>query len=206
MLKILGRTTSINVRKVLWTAAETELDFVLETEWAGVRPTSDVAFLALNPNGLVPVLVADEGVLWESNTICRYLAAIANRHDLLPISAFARAEVEKWMDWQAADLNAAWLPAFMALVRQRPPADGSDVIRSVDKWNAMMLLLERRLMTTGAFVTGDNFTLADIGLGLAVQRWLLTPMARPDSPALLAYRERLQGRPAVRAWIAPDVP
>ena len=94
----------------------------------------------------------------------------------------------------------------MALVRQRPPADGSDVIRSVDEWNAMMLLLERRLMTTGAFVTGDNFTLADIGLGLSVQRWLLTPMARPDTPALLAYRKRLQERPAVREWIAPDVP
>ena len=170
MLKILGRTTSINVRKVLWTAAETEADFVHENEWAGIRPTSDVAFLALNPNGLVPVLVADEGVLWESNTICRYLAARANRHDLLPVSAFARADVEKWMDWQATDLNAAWRPAFMALVRQRPPADGSDVIRSVDEWNAMMLLLERRLMTTGAFVTGDNFTLADIGLGLSVQR------------------------------------
>ena len=206
MLKILGRTTSINVRKVLWTAAEVELDFVHENEWADTRPTSDAAFLALNPNGLVPVLVTDEGVLWESNTICRYLATIANRNDLLPVSAFARADVEKWMDWQATDLNAVWRPAFMALVRQRLPADRCDVIRSIEEWNAMMLLLERRVMTTGAFVTGDCFTLADIGLGLSLQRWLLTPMVRPDTPALLAYRKRLQERPAVRAWIAPDVP
>jgi len=206
MLKILGRSTSINVRKVLWTAGEAQLDFVYENEWADARPTSDVAFLALNPNGLVPVLVADEGVLWESNTICRYLAAMANRHDLLPVSAFARAEVEKWMDWQATDLNAVWRPAFLALVRQCLPADRSDVTRSIDEWNEMMLLLERRLMLTGAFVTGDRFTLADIGLGLSLQRWLLTPMARPDTPALIAYRERLQARPAAHAWIAPDVP
>lgn len=206
MLKILGRTTSINVRKVLWTAAETEADFVHENAWAADRSTSESEFLALNPNGLVPVLVADEGVLWESNTICRYLAAKANRHDLLPVSAFARAEVEKWMDWQATDLNTVWRPAFMALVRQRPPADRSDVMRSIDEWNAMMLLLERRLVETGAFVTGDTFTVADIGLGLSLQRWLLTPMTRPDTPALLAYRERLQARPAARAWIAQDVP
>jgi len=206
MIKILGRTTSINVRKVLWTAAEAELDFVHENEWAADRPTSDSAFLALNPNGLVPVLVTDEGAIWESNTICRYLAARANRHDLLPLSAFARADVEKWMDWQAADLNAVWRPAFMALVRRRTPADDSDVVRSIEEWNAMMLLLEQRLMITGAFVTGDMFTLADVGLGLSLQRWLLTPMARPDTPALLAYRERLQARPAARAWIAPDIP
>ncbi len=206
MIKILGRTTSINVRKVLWTAAETELDFVHENAWGADRPTSDISFLALNPNGLIPVLVTEEGAIWESNTICRYLAAKANRHDLLPVSAFARADVEKWMDWQATDLNAAWRPAFMALIRGRTPASNSDVVHSIEQWNAMMLLLERRLVTTSAFVTGDTFTLADVGLGLSLQRWLLTPIARPDTPALLAYRERLQARPAARAWIAPDIP
>ena len=102
------------------------------------------------------------------------------------------------MDWQATDLNAVWRPAFMALVRQRQPADSSDVMRSIDEWNAMMLLLEQRLMMTGAFVTGDKFTVADVGLGLSLQRWLLTPMARPETPALLAYRERLQARPAAQ--------
>ena len=206
MIKILGRTTSINVRKVLWTAAEAELDFVHENEWAADRPTSDASFLALNPNGLVPVLVTDEGAIWESNTICRYLAVRANRHDLLPVSPFARANVEKWMDWQAADLNAAWRPAFMALVRRRTAASSSDVMRSIEEWNAMMLRLEQRLLMTCAFITGDTFTLADIGLGLSLQRWLLTPIDRPDTPALLAYRERLQARPAARAWIAPDIP
>jgi glutathione S-transferase len=200
MFKILGRTTSINVRKVLWTAAEAQLEFLHED-----RPTTG-DLLALNPNGLVPVLVTDEGALWESNTICRFLAAKANRHDLLPSSSFARAEVEKWMDWQATDLNIAWRPAFTVLVRQRPLFGESDVQRSIEDWNRLMLLLERRLVETGAFATGDTFTVADIGLGLSLQRWLLTPMARPDTPALLAYRERLQARPAAQAWIAPDVP
>ena len=206
MLRLLGRTSSINVRKALWTAAETQMDFILEDEWGGRRRTEDQEFQALNPNRLVPVLVTEDGALWESNSICRYLATIANRWDLLPSSAFARADVEKWMDWQATDLNTAWRPAFMALVREDSTFSDTDILRSIDTWNAMMLLLEKRLADTVSFVTGDTFTLADIVLGLSVQRWLLTPMDRPAAPALVAYRERLLARPAAALWISRDVP
>ena len=118
MLKILGRSDSINVRKVLWTCAEIGLPFELEPWGAGVRATQDPAFLALNPNALVPVLRDGDVVLWESNTICRYLAATHGREDLLPQQPAARAAVEQWMDWQAGELNNAWRYAFMSLVRK----------------------------------------------------------------------------------------
>jgi glutathione S-transferase len=206
MLRILGRRSSINVRKALWAAAEAEVAFAHEDEWAGARDTHSPNFLALNPNGLVPVLVTDEGVLWESNTICRFLAAIADRKDLLPDVPFARAEVEKWMDWQATELNTAWRPAFMALVRNSPHAEPAMVQRSIEEWNALMLLLDERLRETNAYVTGPNFTLADVVLGLSVQRWLLTPMPRPPASALLTYRQRLQTRPAALAWVDPNTP
>jgi glutathione S-transferase len=208
MLRVLGRPTSINVRKVLWAAAEAGLPFVHEPEWADSRDVKCAEFLALNPNGLVPVLVCDEGVLWESNAICRYLAGRAGRTDLLPAEPFARAAVEKWMDWQAAELNSAWRGAFLGLVRRHPDfvADEVAIARSAAQWNALMLLLERRLAETGAYVAGEGFTLADVVLGLSLQRWLLTPIARPATPALLDYRARLQARPAANAWIDPVVP
>jgi glutathione S-transferase len=208
MLRILGRTSSINVRKVLWTAAETGAAFVHEDDWAASRDTSSAAFLALNPNGLVPVLIGDEGALWESNTICRYLAARADRTDLLPATPFARAEVERWMDWQASDLNAAWRFAFMGLVRRSPEfaEDREAIARSIEQWNQLMLLLERRLAETGAYAAGADFTLADVVLGLSLQRWLLTPMPRPATPALLDYRERLRARPAASAWLDLQTP
>jgi glutathione S-transferase len=208
MLRILGRPTSINVRKVLWTAAEAGLAFTHEPEWAAARDVKSPEFLALNPNGLVPVLVSDEGVLWESNTICRYLAARAGQTDLLPAEPFARAEVEKWIDWQATGLNGAWGAAFLALVRRHPDNVGDEaaIARSAAQWNELMLLLERRLAQTGAYVAGAGFTLADVAIGLSLQRWLLTPIERPPTPALLAYRARLQKRPAAQAWIDPDVP
>ena len=78
MLKILGRDTSSNVMKVLWACAELDLEFEREDIGGryGGNDTSD--FLRLNPNGLVPVIVDDGFINWESNSCVRYLAA---KHD-----------------------------------------------------------------------------------------------------------------------------
>lgn len=208
MVRILGRSTSINVRKVLWTAAETGLQFVHENEWALSKDTQSPEFRALNPNGLIPVLICEDGKLWESNTICRYLAAKAGRTDLLPDTPFARAAVEKWMDWQVAELNGAWRAAYLALVRKNPDYmdDQAAIARSTERWNAAMLMLERHLAEGDGYVVGDGFTLADVVIGLSLQRWLLTPIVRPSTPVLIAYRRRLQSRPAVKAWIPADMP
>jgi len=207
MLEILGRSTSINVRKVLWTCAELGLP-CQHTEWgAGELSLRDPAFLALNPNALVPVMRDGELVLWESNTICRYLAAKAGRADLLPDEPAARARVEQWMDWQATELNTAWRHAFMGLVRKSPAfADPALIDASVQAWNRHMTLLDEVLHRTGAFVTGAGFTLADVVLGLATHRWYMTPMAKPDLQAVAAYYDRLDTRPGFRAHGRNGVP
>lgn len=206
-MRILGRSGSINVRKVLWTAAEAGIAFEHEDAWGAQKDLRSAEFLAWNPNGQVPVLIDGAQVLWESNTICRYLAARSGRTDLLPEEPAARAEVEKWMDWQATDLNGAWRTAFMALVRKSPEhvADVAGIARSVLQWNALMVMLDSRIGAAGPYVTGRAFTLADIVLGLSLQRWLLTPIDRPPTPHLAAYRERLTARPAAQA-LDPAVP
>lgn len=195
VLRVLGKATSINVRKVLWLCAELGITFELE-EWATPeRPTHDPAFLALNPNGLVPVIVDGETVLWESNTICRYLATKHGRTDLLPLEPRARAHVEQWMDWQATELNTAWRYAFMALVRRHADfGDAAAVARSVAQWNRLMRLLDAQLAATGAYVAGRAFTLADVGIGLSLNRWRMSPIERPELPALEVYRQRLAQR------------
>ena len=191
MLRVLGRASSINVRKVLWTCAELSREHVHEE-----KDTKDPAFLALNPNALVPVIIDGELVLWESNTICRYLAASAQRMDLLPAAPAERARVEQWMDWQATELNTAWRYAFMGLVRSSPEhADAVAIAKSARAWNDMMTLLDRQLDKTGAYVAGGQLTLADIVLGLSTHRWLLTPIERPALPAVAAYYARLCARP-----------
>jgi glutathione S-transferase len=153
--------------------------------------------LALNPHALVPVLIDGPLVLSESNAICRYLAAKHGRTDLLPADPAGRARVEQCMDWQATELNNAWRYAFMALVRQSAAhADAAACAASVAQWNAQMQLLDAQLARSGAYAAGAAFTLADVVLGLSTHRWLMTPMQRPDLPAVQAYYERLSERPA----------
>ncbi len=198
-LRVLGRRSSINVRKVLWLCAELALAVDLEEWGQGSLDLSSPEFLALNPNAMVPVIQDRDLVLWESNTICRYLAAREGRDDLLPVAPAARARVEQWMDWQATELNAAWRYAYLALVRKSPAhADPTVIDASVAAWNRLMTLLDRELDRTGAYITGPRFTLADIGLGLATNRWLMTPIDRPRLPAVDAYVDRLVEREPYR--------
>jgi len=199
MLKVLGKSSSINVRKVLWLCAEMDLPYEHEQWGSGYRSTETPEFVALNPNAMVPVIKDGSFVLWESNTICRYLASRSERSDLYPTDPECRARVEQWMDWQATELNNAWRFAFMALVRKSPAHNDPQTLgASVANWNRHMQMLDAQLARTGAFVTGDNFTLADVVLGLSTNRWYMTPMARPDLPAVQAYFERLSQRPAFR--------
>ncbi|SFD96336.1 glutathione S-transferase family protein [Massilia yuzhufengensis] len=193
MLKIVGKDSSINVRKVLWTCVELGLPFERE-DW-------NPGHAALNPNAQVPVLVDGGFVLWESNTICRYLCAQYCDGALLPVEAQARARVEQWMDWQATDLNTAWRYAFMALVRQHPAyRDAAQVEASIAAWNRHIAILDARLAATGAYAAGAHFTLADIVLGLSVNRWMMTPMDKPALPSVAAYYDRLALRPGFRTY------
>lgn len=210
MIRLLGRFSSINVRKVSWTLHELGLPFEREDWGTGFRPTRDPAFLALNPHAQVPVLVDGrdgEIVLWESNTICRYLAARERAEVLLPADPLGRARVEQWMDWQASDLNAAWRDAFMALVRgSAAHAEPARVAASATAWNRCMAVLDARLEHTGAFVAGGHFTLADIVIGLSVHRWRCTPIEHPVLPAVDAYVARLRERKAWAAHARDDLP
>jgi len=200
MLKIIGKAASINVRKVLWTCAELGLPFERE-EW------SDDVHAALNPNRMVPVLVDGEVTLWESNTICRYLCTRYGGAALLPAGAGPRARVEQWMDWQATELNTAWRYAFMALVRESAAHTApAQIAASASSWNRHMGILDAQLAHTGAYVAGKDFTLADIVLGLSANRWLMTPMARPDYPHVAAWLARLEAREACRLYGRNGIP
>ncbi|MCA0201217.1 MAG: glutathione S-transferase [Proteobacteria bacterium] len=196
MLKVLGKSSSINVRKVLWTCDEIGVVFEREDWGAGFRSTREPAFLALNPNGLVPVVIDGDEILRESNTIVRYLAVKHGRTDLLPEAAPGRARVEMWMDWQATEFNNAWRYAFQALARKNPAFnDPAQIAHSLRAWTDHMEILDAQLAKTRAFVTGPHFTAADIPIGLSAHRWFATPFERRAFSAVEDYYERLSQRP-----------
>lgn len=188
ILRILGKATSINVRKVLWTCEE--LGVAYSRSETGVE-------LEENPNGLVPVIVDGDFVLWESNTIIRYLADKWAAEALLPRDPRRRAEVEKWIDWQATEFNNAWRYAFSAIARRNPAFnDPREIEASKREWARMVGIIDSQLTMTGAYIVGERFMLADIPIGLSVNRWFMTPMERQSFPAVGAYYERLSARPA----------
>lgn len=192
MLKILGRASSINVRKVLWVCEELGIAFSREDWGDGFKSPQDAAFKNMNPNALIPVIQEGDFILWESNAIIRYLANAYGGGWLYPEDPRARAPVDQWIDWQATELNTSWRYAFMSLVRHSPAHQDPRLLAAASKgWSHTMGILNAQLERTGAYVAGKAFSLADIPVGLSVNRWYETPLDHPDFPAVRAYYERL---------------
>ncbi|HVL58830.1 MAG TPA: glutathione S-transferase family protein [Burkholderiaceae bacterium] len=215
MLTIWGRATSSNVQKVLWVCDEIGVRFERIDAGGSFGRTSEPAYRRMNPNGLVPTLEDDGFILWESNTICRYLA---NKHQATSLypgcvaleDVRQRAEIEKWMDWANSHVGPALGPAFHGLVRT--PADERDpqaILGSAEKTCAAMQILDQQLATR-PYVAGDHLTLADIPLGIHAYRWLHLPWKdvgyeRPQMRYLETWYERLTQRAPYRMWVTVPI-
>ena len=202
MLTIYGRTNSVNVQKVLWCLAELGVPY--ERIDAGLEhgKNNEPWYLALNPNGRIPLLQDGAFTLWESNTIVRYLAAKHGLGGLYPASPEARALAERWMDWQLSTLVSPVSIVFQNLLR-RPPEqrDAGAIARHTVEANRAVALLDAHLATQ-PYVGGDRFTMGDIPVGATAHRWLEIPgIERPEFSAVRAWRSRLAQRDGFRAHV-----
>jgi glutathione S-transferase len=205
MLNIWGRISSINVRKVVWCAQELGLDFQRTEAGGRFGIVRTPGYLALNPNALVPCIDDGEGaarrVLWESNVIVRYLCAKHAPGTLYPEPLDARFDAERWMDWQQTTLNPVSAGAFKQWIRT-PAAerDAAAIERSVTATEPLFALLDAHLATR-SFMTGDDFTMADIPLGCEAHRWFGLPptdYTRPSWPNVERWFADLKARSAAR--------
>lgn len=189
MLHLWGRISSINVRKVVWAAQE--LGITLQRTDAGGQYgiVREEHYLGLNPNGLVPLMEDDEtgAVLWESNTIVRYLCAQHSMGNLYPEPLPTRFAAEQWMDWQQTALNPAGRDAFVQWIRT-PAAQRNDALiaQSVAATEPLLELLDAHLARQ-PFMVGDRFTMADIPVACEMHRWLGLPQERIARPHLDAW-------------------
>lgn len=203
MLKIWGRTNSVNVKKALWAAEELGLAYQRIDAGMQFGVVDTPEYRRLNPNGLVPTIEDDGFVLWESHAIVRYLAAKYGAGALWPEDPRQRAEADRWMDWTFSFL-ATFRPVFWGLVRTPPEKRDMSAIEEARKKCAGMLDVPEALLSGRDFLAGDAFTMGDIPLGCHVQLWMRLPMARPAHPALTAWFERLRERPGYRKIV--DIP
>jgi glutathione S-transferase len=198
MLRIWGRLSSINVQKVVWCADELGLAYERVDVGGKFGRNDTPQYLAMNPNGLVPVIEDDGFVLYESNAIVRYLCARSRNAELWPDDLRRRADADRWMDWQATAFTPATRDAFWNLLRTpEPQRDAAAVETSRVKSEKCAAILDAHL-TGREYVCGDAFTAADIVVGCAAHRWLNMPLPRAARPHIERWYAQLKARPASR--------
>ncbi len=201
MLKVIGRKTSSNVMKVLWACAELGLEYEREDLGGPFGGNDTPEYQALNPNGIVPTIVEDDFVLWESNSIVRYLAHEHGNGGLWPTEARTRARAERWMDWQLSVLSPALGPVFRGLVRTPEAERDMDAIaKARDGLAGAMAILDRYLGET-AFVAGPDFSMGDISVGIGTYRWFALAIEREDYPNVKRWYDALCERAGYREHI-----
>ena len=205
-LRILGRATSSNVRKVLWTADLCGIDYEHEIWGMPHRDPKVPEFLELNPNGTVPVIVDDGFVLWESNAVVRYLAE-SRGSELSPSEVREHAAVDQWLSWQANELLPSWIYAVSALLARNPGFnDPEKIAESIGRWSAKMRMLEAQLEKGGGFAANGRLSVADLALAISAHRWFSTPFDRPELPAVREHYERLRNTPEGLKYLGAKTP
>ena len=196
MLRIWGRMSSINVKKVVWTAQELGLEFQ-RTEAGGLFGiVKTPEYVRLNPNSTVPVLEDDDFSLWESNVIVRYLCARHSSGQMYPTELRERFDAERWMDWQQTTFNPASRPGFWQLIRTPPEQrDAGLIAESNAAVESLMATLDAHLKKR-PFVGGERFGMADIPLACEVHRWFGLPQTRQSRPYVERWYEGVWARQA----------
>ncbi len=204
MRQLLGRANSSNVMKVIWLLEELELPYERQNIGGAFGGNDTPEYRALNPNGVVPTLIENDFVLWESNAILRYLAAAhPEGHRFWPRDLCARADIDRWMDWQQTTLGAPMTTVFWGLIRT-PPAerDMAAITKSAGRLGELYGFLDKRLADAD-YIGGSELSLADMAIGVHAHRWLsFEGVARPDQPHVRAWYERLLARPAFKTHVA----
>ena len=197
-MTVWGRKTSSNVQALMWCIGELGLDYERH-DIGHVHGGNDTPqFLAMNPNGTVPVLQdGDNEPLWETGAILRYLAARYGSDSFWPADPARRAQVDKWAEWAKINVTLAFTgPVFWRVVRTAPSQrDPAAIAEALSKLVRLLVMAETQL-SRHAFLAGDDLTLADIQFGHVLYRYFDIDIDRPSLPQLARYYAALTRRPA----------
>jgi glutathione S-transferase len=206
-LTIWGRANSVNVQKVLWCLRELDLSYERIDAGMAFGKNTEAEYLAMNPNGRVPTMVDGDFVLWESNSVMRYLVmAYGKGSPIYPQAPKQRAAVDRWLDWTLSTIQPVDRPVFWALVRT--PIEKRDMVaiqKDVDAEAVQWRIADHHLAKR-RFIEGDDFTIADIALGAYARRWFgVQGVTKPPLPHLERWFAQFAERPGFHQFIAPPM-
>jgi glutathione S-transferase len=199
MLRLLGRKTSGNVQKVLWLLEELQLVYEREDYGRQFGNTGDEDYLSLNPTGKVPTLIDGDNVIWESNTILRYLCSKTGS-ELLPVDPAARSSCERWMDWLLASLNTNYLEMFKEA--KKPEEERSPKLPEMSKALGDQLAILDGHLRANEWMGGAVMSVADIALGPICNRCLSFPVELPKLTSIHRWHKAICARPAYQKVVA----
>lgn len=201
MIEIWGRSSAYNVQKVLWTLGELELPYRHIDAGGSAGGLDQAEFLAMNPNGRIPVLADGDVTIWESNSIVRYLCAKYSQNRLWAETPAKRSLAERWMDWELATLQADFLDLFWGFYRT-PEAlrDHQKIQHAAARCRKHFALLDAHL-AEHTFLAGDEFTMGDIPVATSLYRYFEMGIPTPEIPNVRRWYGALAERKAYREHI-----
>ncbi len=201
MLRIWGRTNSINVQKVMWTVAELGLEHERIDAGGAFGGLDTPEYGAMNPNRKVPTIKDGDTVVWESNACVRYLAAKHGKGSLWDEDPARRSEADRWMDWMVTSILGDLGVAFWQTIRT--PAEKRDmaaVEAAAKRLGPVWQMLDDHLGSR-RFVAGGELTMGDIPVGCAFYRYVSLDIDRPSLPNLQLWYQSLKSRDAYRRHV-----
>ena len=182
--------------RALWVAMELGLDYEhlpIEIGDAGARSPE---FLAINPNGRLPVIVDDGFVLFESLAITLYLAKKHSLGMLYPATLEGEARAWQWSFWAIAEVDRGVNIWSLHAVRL-PPAERDAALReeALKVIATPFKVLDAALAKT-PYLLGSDFTVADLNVAAVISR--AVDMNLSQVPNLKAWLTRCLDRPAAR--------
>jgi len=205
MLTIWGRANSVNVQKVLWCCEE--LGLAYERIDAGLQfgRNNEPDYLAMNPMGRVPTLVDGDFVLWESNSIIRYLAMqYGAAGTLYPAEPKVRASTDRWLDWSLSTLQPTERPLFWGYIRtSAADRDVKQLAATASEVEKLWRVVDTHLKGRD-YLEGNTFTLADLIIAAYARRWFgIAELVRPALPELERWYVGITQRAGFQRYVSP---
>lgn len=188
---IWGRLNSHNVKKIAWFAEELGLKYVRHDIGGKFGYTDD--YLAKNPNRLIPTIEDGKLVLWESNAILRYMAAEYGGDRWQQRDPIDRALADRWMDWQFTYADAQRVP-FLAFARTPQDQWDHEAITAAIAKCASHLSVMDKYLSEKQWLSGSEFGIGDIPMGVYAYTWFSLPFDKPEFAAVSDWYARIQKR------------
>ena len=199
MLTIYGRKSSANVQKVRWICSEGNLEFKTEIVGGKYGGLTSPEFIRLNPNSTIPVLKDGDFILYESNSIIKY---ISDKFDILRSDTQEKIALNnQWIDWSSSvfGLNCSHytLHNILLPIDQRNTTLASEAKKKI---YSCFELLNKQLEKTN-YLLDNELSLADIPVGCWLHRCMVLGLRIAEFKSLEKLYVNLKERSAFRTEV-----